>query len=114
MLQTEVIMDDMAPEGIHLSHLLRWFDRYKCYVETKGGQSPLFARKIIVTSNFHPTNCFVGSPLDSIKALLRRIEVIHFIDKWQPLQDEAQVPERPRPYGQEVEDNSSSPNQDTS
>jgi len=112
MLQTEVIMDDMAPEGIHLSHLLRWFDRYKCYVETKGGQSPLFARKFIVTSNFHPSNCFVGSPLDSIKALLRRIQVVHFIDKWQPPQDEAQVSECSGPNGEEIEDCPSSPNQD--
>jgi len=37
MYEKEVIIDDFGPGGIDINHLLRWFDRYKCMVETKGG-----------------------------------------------------------------------------
>jgi len=36
LCQEEVIIDDFGPNGIDINHLLRWFDRYKCLVETKG------------------------------------------------------------------------------
>lgn len=59
MLEKEVIIDDFGPGGIDINHLLRWFDRYKCAVENKGGMIPLYADKFVVTSNFHPRDCFV-------------------------------------------------------
>jgi hypothetical protein len=65
--------------GIDINHLLRWFDRYKCYVETKGGMVPLLADKFIVTSNFTPEECFtdgLGVVHPQINALLRRVNVI--------------------------------------
>lgn len=58
VLEKEVIIDDFGPNGIDINHLLRWFDRYKCYVETKGDMVPLYADKFIVTSNFHPSDIF--------------------------------------------------------
>lgn len=76
MMEKEVIIDDFGPGGIDINHLLRWFDRYKCMVETKGGMVPLMATKFIVTSNFTPTECFVdkeGVPHPQIEALNRRI-----------------------------------------
>jgi len=90
MLEEEVIIDDFGPGGIDINHLLRWFDRYKCYVESKGGMLPLYASKFVVTSNFSPEECFKTnkyvfnnnvseSVMDShpqVPALLRRIEVI--------------------------------------
>jgi len=58
LLEKEVIIDDFGPGGIDINHLLRWFDRYKCYVETKGDMVPLHAESFIVTSNFHPKEIF--------------------------------------------------------
>lgn len=57
-LQTSVIIDDFGPSGIDINHLLRWFDRYKCLVEIKGGMVALLADTFIVTSNFHPRDIF--------------------------------------------------------
>lgn len=79
VLQREVIIDDFGPNGIDINHLLRWFDRYKCLVESKGGMLPLFADKFIVTSNFEPSDCFKdkeGVCHPQMDALYRRINVI--------------------------------------
>jgi len=78
--ETDVIIDDFAPGGIDINHLLRWFDRYKCFVETKGGVMPLYATTFIVTSNFHPREVFsfAGEENVQLPALLRRINIEHF------------------------------------
>lgn len=78
IMEKEVIIDDFGPLGIDINHLLRWFDRYKCMVETKGGMIPLLASKFIVTSNFHPVDCFKdkeGVPHPQHDALMRRINI---------------------------------------
>lgn len=77
-LETDVIIDDFGPNGIDINHLLRWFDRYKCVVESKGGMLPLYAVNFIVTSNFHPSQVFQfgGEPNAQLPALMRRIECI--------------------------------------
>lgn len=80
ILEHEVIIDDFGPGGIDINHLLRWFDRYKCLVETKGGMVPLLADKFIVTSNFEPSDVWKdkdGVPHPQMDALYRRIEIIH-------------------------------------
>lgn len=81
LLEKEVIIDDFGPNGIDINHLLRWFDRYKCYVEVKGDMCPLMADKFIVTSNFHPEDLFRNESKDGphvqVPALLRRIELIN-------------------------------------
>lgn len=58
LCQSDVIIDDFGPNGIDINHLLRWFDRYKCLVENKGGMVALHATNFIVTSNFHPRDIF--------------------------------------------------------
>jgi len=81
LLEEEVIIDDFGPQGIDINHLLRWFDRYKCLVETKGGMMPLYATTFIVTSNYHPSQCFCGlggEDHPQLPALLRRIECTEF------------------------------------
>ncbi|QCX35027.1 replication-associated protein [Blackfly DNA Virus 4] len=77
LCQTDVIIDDFGPGGIDINHLLRWFDRYKCMVETKGGMVALHATNIIVTSNFVPSEIFKwGDELHpQIPALERRIVI---------------------------------------
>lgn len=79
MLESSVIIDDFGPNGIDMNHLLRWFDRYKCYVESKGGMLPLYADTFIVTSNYPPSKCFCGlggEDHPQLAALERRIEIV--------------------------------------
>jgi len=75
--QATVIIDDFGPGGIDINHLLRWLDRYKCMVETKGGMVALHAQHFIITSNFHPEVLFTDSmtqqPHQQLPALMRRI-----------------------------------------
>jgi len=75
LCEREVIIDDFGPNGIDINHLLRWFDRYKCLVENKGGMVALYADKFVVTSNFHPQDIFkFGDEVNpQLPALLRRI-----------------------------------------
>lgn len=83
MLEKSVIIDDFAPKGIDMNHLLRWFDRYKCNVEVKGSMVPLHADTFIVTSNFSPRDCFLldnGEEHPQMGALLRRITVEHHVN----------------------------------
>jgi len=68
MLEKEVIIDDFGPNGIDMNHLLRWFDRYKCIVENKGGMIPLMCDRFIVTSNFSPEECFMDKLTDDALA----------------------------------------------
>lgn len=80
LLEEDVIIDDFGPQGIDINHLLRWFDRYKCLVETKGGMIPLYAFRFIVTSNFTPEQCFSfgGECNPQLPALMRRINLLSF------------------------------------
>jgi len=75
LCQSDVIIDDFGPNGIDINHLLRWFDRYKCLVENKGGMVALHAINFIVTSNFHPRDIFkFGDEINpQLPALERRI-----------------------------------------
>lgn len=79
LLEKEVIIDDFGPQGIDINHLLRWFDRYKCYVENKGGMLPLVADSFVVTSNFHPSTVFsfASECNPQLPALMRRITLNH-------------------------------------
>lgn len=76
--EKSVILDDFGPGGIDINHLLRWFDRYKCLVETKGGMLALHADTFIVTSNFHPEQVYTSFevPHPQLPALLRRIKLV--------------------------------------
>lgn len=76
--ELECIIDDFGPGGIDINHLLRWFDRYKCLVENKGGMLPLNVVTFIVTSNFHPRDIFKwGDEIHpQLPALERRCTII--------------------------------------
>lgn len=83
LMEKEVIIDDFGPNGIDINHLLRWFDRYKCYVEVKGDMCPLLAETFIVTSNFHPRQIFsfAGEEHAQLPALLRRIVLVEMFNE---------------------------------
>jgi len=92
LFERDVIIDDFGPGGIDINHLLRWFDRYKCLVESKGSMLPLYACNFIVTSNFLPCDIYKGSVYrfegntsassvedhPQLPALMRRITIVNF------------------------------------
>lgn len=80
LFEKSCIIDDFGPGGIDINHLLRWFDRYKCFVENKGGMLPLLVVRFVVTSNFPPEKIFSfgGEPNAQLPALMRRINVVEF------------------------------------
>lgn len=75
--QVNVVLDEFRG-GVDISHLLRWFDRYPCTVETKGASRPLVAEKIWVTSNLDPRQWYPDLDEETVSALLRRLNITHF------------------------------------
>jgi hypothetical protein len=73
--QEHVIVDEFRGI-INISHLLRWLDKYPVSVETKGGQVPLLAKRIWITSNLPPSSWYPELDSATLEALLRRLEII--------------------------------------
>lgn len=84
----ESVVIDEFRGGIDISHLLRWLDRYPCRVELKGslvlfdltlGSSvPLVAKTIWITSNLSPDAWYPDLDAESLAALRRRLNIVHF------------------------------------
>lgn len=70
--QPNVVLDEFDG-SINVVHLLRWFDKWPCLVETKGGTVPLLANKFWITSNVAPGNWWPDVKLVHLDALNRRI-----------------------------------------
>jgi len=66
-----VIIDEFRGV-IGIEHLLKWLDKYPCYVEEKGGQLPLQATKFIICSNLDPRQWYSTVDLATQDALRRR------------------------------------------
>lgn len=75
--EVNVIMDEFRGQ-ISIEHLLRWFDKYPCYVEEKGGQAPLLATKFWICSNLNPQRWYPNCDQETINALLRRLTIKEF------------------------------------
>lgn len=75
--QENVVVDEFRG-GIDVAHLLRWLDRYPVTVEIKGSATVLRARRIWITSNLDPRLWYPDLDQDTIHALLRRLEIVHF------------------------------------
>ena len=69
-----VLIDDMRKDFMKFHELLRLLDRYALRIETKGGTRQFRAKKIIITSCFHPSEMF--DTREDIQQLLRRIDNI--------------------------------------
>lgn len=67
-----VIIDEFGG-GIDILDLLRWFDRYPCTVEVKGGTVCLNAKRFWVTSNLDPAYWFPLATNEHKTALMRRL-----------------------------------------
>ena len=76
--QQHVVIDEFRGD-IHLSHILRWFDRYPVRVESKGSTCAFNASSIWITSNLNPrSEWFPDTDVSSVDALMRRLNITHF------------------------------------
>ena len=71
---SDVIIDDIRSNFSTYSEFLRIIDRYAYKVETKGGTRQLLAKRIFITSPFHPKD--IWQNIEDKQQLLRRIKVI--------------------------------------
>lgn len=70
-----VIIDDFRDSWMPLTELLSILDRYPRQVECKNGNRQLLARKIVITSLYHPEQMYLGTG-EPAKQLLGRIKEI--------------------------------------
>lgn len=75
-----VIINDFRKDFIKFHDLLRLLDRYQFRVETKGGSRQFRARKLAITSPYHPVQVY--STREDVYQLIRRIgesggQIIH-------------------------------------
>lgn len=75
--QENVVIDEFRG-SVDIAHLLRWFDRYPCIVETKGSATVLLAKSIWITSNIAPHQWYAELDGATMDALMRRLEVTEF------------------------------------
>lgn len=69
-----VIINDMRRNFMRFNEMLDFLDRYPFRVEAKGTMRQMLAKKIWITSPYHPTQMF--NTTEQIEQLLRRIKVI--------------------------------------
>lgn len=75
--QDVVIIDEWSPSHECLaSHLKQWADHHPFCAETKGSSLCIRPRKIIVTSNYSPEQCFPKE--EDLLPIKRRFKVTHF------------------------------------
>lgn len=75
--QEVVIIDEFSPpHSVLSSHLKIWADHYPFCAETKGGSMLARPQKIIITSNYHPSEIFLTD--QELEPILRRFRVTHF------------------------------------
>lgn len=71
-----VIIEEWSPEVKGLATYLKiWADRYPFLAEIKGSAMKIRPKKIIITSNYSPDECFEGTDLEAIR---RRFKVTEF------------------------------------
>jgi hypothetical protein len=83
-----VIIDDYRGE-YPLPLFLKLLDRYPMRVPVKGGFTNWCPRKVYITSNVEPKVWYSMADSRSVDAMLRRLDIIQFIDK--PLYDDITI-----------------------
>lgn len=67
----------------NIAKVLRWWDKWPCNVEVKGGSIPMEIEKWYVTSNMDPKDWYPDVDQDTRDALLRRITTTtKYVFKW--------------------------------
>jgi len=72
--QEAVLLDDFRKDFCTFHELLRILDRYPYWVQTKGGGTQLTARRMYITSCYHPAEVY--DTREDIGQLTRRIDEI--------------------------------------
>lgn len=75
--QQAVVFDEFRGR-IDIGHILRWLDRYPVSVEIKGSSVPLAAERIWFTSNIHPESWYPELDVETVAALLRRLNITQY------------------------------------
>jgi len=75
--QAHVVIDEFRG-GIDISHILRWLDRYPVIVEVKGASTVFSATDVWITSNLDPRLWYPELDAETVGALLRRMNIVHF------------------------------------
>lgn len=78
--QDVVVIDDYRRDFSTFAELLRLFDRYPMYVETKGGTRSFVSKRLYITSPKSPEATWEGRTEEDIAQLMRRIEFIECFD----------------------------------
>ena len=74
-----VVLDDLHPDTLQdLPMLKQWADHYPFPAECRGGSMIIRPQKILVTSSYHPRQCF-RRPED-LEQILRRFRVVEVAD----------------------------------
>lgn len=72
--EEDIILDEMKPNRYPLDWLLRFLDEHPMYLEIKGDSVQNCARRIIITTNDHPSTWYDWSkPENNYEALMRRV-----------------------------------------
>lgn len=75
--QDTVIIEELGPQDATLIHQLKiWSDRYIFMCEFKGSTRQIRPKRIIVTSNYHPSDIFPNTV--DVEAILRRFKLREF------------------------------------
>jgi hypothetical protein len=74
---SNVLIDDFRSDFAKFQDMLRVLDRYELRVENKGGSRQFLAKKIAITSPYHPKGIY--QTLEDVTQFLRRIDEIIYI-----------------------------------
>lgn len=75
--QEVVVIDEWSPcHEVLASHLKQWADHHPFCAETKGASICIRPRKIVITSNYSPEQCFLKE--EDLEPIRRRFKVVHF------------------------------------
>lgn len=79
--QETVIIEEWSPDHhVLASHLKQWADHHPFPAETKGSMICIRPKKIIITSNYSPDQCF--EKVEDLEPIKRRFQVTHFNKKF--------------------------------